>query len=128
MIDEEAVEQIRELLEELKDYSREGVPVIVEGARDASALNRLGVEPAVRISGSRKTALNFLEGLSRYKRAVVLTDFDRAGDELAEFCIKHLKKLGVEPISDLREKLKVLLHKEIKDIEGLVRFLAKTQR
>ena len=122
------MERIKELLEELKDYAGEGVPVIVEGARDASALNGLGVELVVRISGSRRTALNFLEGLSHHKRVVVLTDFDHAGDELAEFCVKHLRRLGVEPIADLREKLKVLLHKEIKDIEGLARFLRRTQR
>ena len=129
MIDEEALEEIRELLEELRDYAGEGVPVIVEGARDASALHELGVEkPVVRISGSRKTALNFLEGLSRHQRVVVLTDFDRAGDELARFCVKHLRRLGVEPIADLREKLKVLLHKEIKDVQGLAKFLRRSSQ
>lgn len=129
MIDEEALEQIKELLEELREYANEGVPIIVEGARDASALHELGVEkPVMRISGRRRTALNFLEGLSRHRRVVVLTDFDRAGDELAKFCAAHLKRLGVEPIADLREKLKVLLHKEIRDVQGLAKFLRKALR
>lgn len=128
MIHGETLEQIKELLEELREHAKEGVPIIVEGARDASALRELGVEkPVVRISDSRRTALNFLEGLSRHRRVVILTDFDRAGDELARFCVAHLKRLGVEPIADLREKLKVLLHKEIKDIQGLGKFLRSSE-
>jgi 5S rRNA maturation endonuclease (ribonuclease M5) len=88
------------------------------------ALRELNVSgPVFQISGSKETALNFLESLSRYGQVVVLTDFDRAGDELAKFCNKHLQRLGPKPILDLREKLKALLHKDVKDIQGLSKFL-----
>ncbi len=124
MIDEKTLEQIEELLDELRRYSVEGVPVVVEGVRDEEALRELGVGGDIfRVSGSRQTALNFLEGLAGHRRIVVLTDFDRAGGELARFCAKNLQRLGVEPITDLREKLKALLRKDVKDVQGLAKFL-----
>jgi len=126
VIDEETLEQIEELLDELRKYSAEGVPIIVEGALDEKALRELGVGGDVfHVSGSGRTALNFLEGLPSRPQIVVLTDFDRAGEELARFCAEHLRRLGIEPIVDLREKLKALLRKDIKDIQSLAKFLEK---
>ncbi len=124
MLDLEALEQIEELLSELKTYSAQGVPILVEGANDERTLRGLGMEGCIfRISGSSKTLLNFLEGLAGSEQIVIMTDFDRAGDKLAKFCTKHLKRLGVEPVVEFREKLKRLLRKNVKDIEGLARFL-----
>lgn len=129
MTDEETLEQIEELLDELRKYSAEGVPIIVEGALDEKALRELGVGGDVfQVSGSGRTALNFLEGLLQYPQIVILTDFDRAGDELAKFCAEHLQRLGIEPIVNVREKLKVLLRKEIKDIQSLAKFIEKHAR
>ena len=123
MITPEMLEQVEELLDELREYAVEGTPIVVEGPRDKRALRELGVKgPIFQISG-RKTALNFLEGLTRYKRVVILTDFDKAGDELAKFCARHLQGLGPKPILDLRKKLKALLRKDVKDIQGLAKFL-----
>ncbi len=120
----EVLEQIEELLDELREHAARGVPIMVEGPRDEGALRELGVSGTMlRVSGTKKTILNFLEGLATYEQVVILTDFDRAGDELAEFCAAHLKRLGPEPIVEIREKLKVLLHKDVKDIQGLAKFL-----
>ena len=120
----ETLEEIQKLLDEIRELSVQGVPIIVEGINDSKALRDLDMKgPIMRISGSKKTALNFLEGLSGHKRVVVLTDFDRAGDNLAKFCKKHLQKLSIEPILDPRKKLKFYLRKEIKDIESLEKFL-----
>lgn len=124
MITPEVLEEVEKLLDELREYASEGIPVVVEGIRDKRALRELGVKGTVlQISGNRKTALNFLEGLARYEQIVIMTDFDRAGDELAKFCAKHLQGLGAEPVLDLRRKLKALLHKDVKDIQGLAKFL-----
>lgn len=100
----------------------------MEGASDTRALRELDMEGPIRqISSDKKTALNFLEGLSGYEQIVVLTDFDRAGDELARFCAKHLGSLDTEPVIKLRKKLKALVRKFVKDVEGLAKFL-RTQR
>ena len=69
--------------------------------------------------------LNFLENLAGFEQIIILTDFDRAGDKLAGFCAEHLRRLGVEPIMDIREKLKALLRKDVKDIQGLAGFLRR---
>lgn len=124
MITEEALERVEDLLEELRESSANGVPVLVEGSRDEESLRELGIQgPVLKISGNKKTALNFLEGLAHHKQVIVLTDFDRTGGELASFCSKHLRRLGVEPTANLRERLKVLLHRDVKDIQGLAKFM-----
>ena len=124
MLTEETLEQVEELLDELRESSGEGVPILVEGADDEGALRKLDVNGRIfRASGSSKTLLNFLESLVSFKQIIILTDFDRAGDKLAKFCTEHLKRLGVEPVVEFRGKLKALLHKDVKDIEGLARFL-----
>ena len=124
MLDLEALERIEELLSELNVCSTQGVPILVEGADDERALRRLGVGGRIfRVSGSSKTLLNFLEGLADSEQIIILTDFDRAGDKLAKFCAEHLKRLGVGPVVEFREKLKALLRRDVKDIEGLAKFL-----
>jgi 5S rRNA maturation endonuclease (ribonuclease M5) len=123
MITLEVLEEVEELLDELREYAAEGAPILVEGSRDRRALRELDVKgPVFQISG-KKTTLNFLEGLASYKRVVIMTDFDRRGNELAKFCAKHLRGLGPKPILDLREKLKALLRRDVKDIQGLAKFL-----
>lgn len=128
MLNLEALEQIEELLSELKECAAQGVPILVEGANDERTLRGLGMEGQIfRISGSGKTLLNFLEGLVGFKQIIILTDFDRAGTKLAKFCTEHLKRLGVEPVIEFRDKLKAILHRDVKDIEGLARFLRGRQ-
>ena len=124
MLTKETLEQVEELLDELRECSRDGVPILVEGANDERTLRKLDVKEKIfRISSGSKTLLNFLENLTGFEQIIILTDFDRAGDKLAEFCAEHLKRLGVKPITDIRKKLKVLLRKDVKDIQGLAGFL-----
>jgi|GEM_PF-788511 len=126
LLTKETLEQVEELLDELKEYSSGGVPILVEGVDDERALRKLDVKEKIfRISSGSKTLLNFLESLTGFKQIIILTDFDRAGDKLAEFCAEHLRRLGVEPIMDIREKLKALLRKDVKDIQGIAGFLRR---
>ncbi len=128
MLNLEALEQIEELLSELRECAAQGVPILVEGADDERTLRGLGMEGRIfRVSNSSKTLLNFLEGLVGFKQIIILTDFDRTGAKLAKFCTEHLKRLGVEPVVEFRDKLKAILHKDVKDIEGLARFLRGQQ-
>jgi 5S rRNA maturation endonuclease (ribonuclease M5) len=127
MITPEILEQVQELIDELRGYAAEGTPILVEGSRDRKALRELGVRGQIFQISGKKTALNFLDGLVGYKQVVIMTDFDRTGDEMAKFCAKHLKGLGPKPIIDLREKLRALLRKDIKDIQGLAKFLRTQQ-
>ncbi len=124
MLTEKTSEQVEELLNELRESASAGVPILVEGMDDEGALCKLNVKGQIfRISNSSKTLLNFLESLTGFKQIIILTDFDRAGDKLAKFCAVHLKRLGVEPVIEFRQKLKALLRRDVKDIEGLAKFL-----
>lgn len=123
MLTVEKLEELNELVAELREYARCGIPIIVEGADDIKALKKLGVEGQFHKISSGKSLLNFIESFSGSKKVIILTDFDHAGDKLAKFCVKHLKQLDVEPITEIRRKLKSLLHKDVKDVEGLARFL-----
>lgn len=124
MLSSKDFENLEKLLDEVIEHSSQDAAVIVEGKKDRKTLRSLGVKGPIHcISSSGTSALNFLENLPSHKRAIILTDFDRKGNELAEFCRKHLKKLGTEPISDLRKKLKSYLHKGLSEIEGLEKFL-----
>lgn len=124
MLTEKTSEQVEELLNELRESASAGVPILVEGMDDEWALCKLNVKGQIfRISNSSKTLLNFLESLTGFKQIIILTDFDRAGDKLAKFCAVHLKRLGVEPVIEFRQKLKALLRRDVKDIEGLAKFL-----
>ena len=123
MLTSEALEDFEELIAELKEQALAGVPIIVEGTDDVRTLKRLGIEGRFHKISSGRSVLNFIEGLSGAKEAIILTDFDRTGERLAKFCAKHLKQLGVEPITEIREKIGALVHKEVKDIEGLAKFL-----
>lgn len=123
MLSTRALEEIEKILDEIRQASEEGVGIIVEGEKDEKALRKLGVKgPIHQISSSQESALNFLEGLKDYERIIVLTDFDRMGDELARFTEKHLPKLGVDAELDLRKKLEKYVRRGVKDIEGLSKF------
>jgi 5S rRNA maturation endonuclease (ribonuclease M5) len=123
LLTEETLEEIDELFAELSKLTSEGAPIIVEGAKDIKALKSLGVEGKFYKVSSGKSLLNFIEDFSGQEEAIILTDFDRAGDKLAKFCSKHLKRLGVEPVEEIRKKLKSLVRRDVKDIEGLAKLL-----
>jgi len=123
MITLEILEQVDALLDELREHAADGTPILVEGSRDVKALRELDVGGQIFKISSKKTALNSISDLANYKKVVIMTDFDKTGDELAKFCAKHLQSLGPKPIIDIRKKLKALLRKDVKDIEGLAKFL-----
>jgi 5S rRNA maturation endonuclease (ribonuclease M5) len=123
LLSREAFEQLEELLRELSEQASEGVPIIVEGADDIKAMKRLGVENCVYKASNGKSLLNFIEEFSGKERVIILTDFDRTGEKLAKFFVKHARQVGVEPITEFRDRLKLLVRKSVKDIEGLAKFV-----
>lgn len=124
LLDSEVWERLEVTLEEIKDLSAEGVGIIVEGKKDEESLRELGVEgPVYQIPSGGKTPLNSLEELSGCEEVIILTDFDRTGEDLADFCREHLEKLDIKVLFRYRKKLKNLVRKAVKDIEGLAKFV-----
>ncbi len=120
-------ESLEELIASLIEASEEGAAVIVEGVRDERSLRDLGVEgPIVRASG--RPALEVAEEAARdFKAVVVLTDWDRAGEELARRMGQHLQCTGARVDLETRERLKRMVRREIKDVESLSRFVERVR-
>ncbi len=122
---EERLEQIEKVLSQLQDLS-ETTPVIVEGLRDIAALKRMGITRNVISLGRGDSIFNFSENLSRTTRkAIVLTDWDRKGGQLARMLKEALMANGVTTNDSIRAKLGILSKKEVKDIESMPAFVER---
>lgn len=87
MVNENILEIFREILDEMKEYSDKGVPLIVEGRKDEVSLRRMGFSgPIITVSGAR---LHEIAEESKGKDVIVLTDFDEEGEKLAETILSY---------------------------------------
>jgi 5S rRNA maturation endonuclease (ribonuclease M5) len=119
------LERVEELLSELSDYSGRGAIIIVEGKRDILSLKRLGIEGDFELA-TRYSLFNFSERIAELGREVIiLTDWDRRGDLLAGKLSEYFKNFGLKPELQIRNKLKLISQKEIKDIESLYNYVSK---
>ncbi len=119
------LERVEELLSELSDYSGRGAIIIVEGKRDILSLKRLGIEGDFELA-TRYSLFNFSERIAELGREVIiLTDWDRRGDLLAVKLSEYFENFGLRPELQIRNKLKLISQKEIKDIESLYNYVSR---
>jgi 5S rRNA maturation endonuclease (ribonuclease M5) len=119
------LERIEELLSELSDYSERGAIIIVEGKRDILSLKKLGIEADFELA-TRYSLFNFSERIAKLGREVIiLTDWDRRGDLLAIKLKEYFNNFGLNPELQIRNKLKLISQKEIKDIESLYKYVSR---
>jgi len=124
MLEPETFEKLEETLEEISKRANAGATIVVEGKKDEVALRELGISGEFKqIPGGGKNLLNSIEALSEHEEVIMLTDFDSTGEDLAEFSEKHLEKLGITVLFELRDRLKSCLRKAVKDIEGMPSFI-----
>ena len=122
---EERLEQLEKVFEDLEDVSAD-VPVIVEGLRDVKALKRLGITKNVIALNRGVSVFTFSEEISkRHRKAVVLTDWDRRGGQLARMLKEALMANDVEVIDRIRIQVVILSKKEVKDIESMPTFIER---
>jgi 5S rRNA maturation endonuclease (ribonuclease M5) len=62
-----------------------------------------------------------------FEEIVVLTDWDRAGEELARKMEQYLQGTGARVDFETRERLKRMVRREIKDVESLSRFVERVR-
>lgn len=116
---------LEELISALLDASSQGAAVIVEGRRDLLALRALGL-PGPVIMASRRPALHLADEAARnYPHIILLTDWDKKGDEMCKTIERHLRSAGSRPDGDIRSRIKKLVKKEIKDVESLSHYAEK---
>ncbi|MHA1238442.1 MAG: toprim domain-containing protein [Candidatus Odinarchaeia archaeon] len=123
--DEEILTEIKKVILEINDLSRE-CPILVEGKKDVRSLRALGVEGRIMlISGS--SLLEISEKLLYYKKAVILTDLDKKGREIANSISRYLRENGTVPLTTYREKLSKATRGKVQEIEGLLHFVRKIE-
>ena len=77
---------------------------------------------------SRRSALDLAEDAARnYPQIILLTDWDRKGDEMCRTIERHLRSVGSRPDGEIRSRLKKLVKKEIKDVESLSQYTERTR-
>ena len=119
MSDEERYEQIMLVLEDLEEMSYDHV-ILVEGRRDVTALNHLGIYGdiyTVQASGGPVKAAEYV--FSKQKKAVILTDLDRKGEIIASDLSIHLSALDIQYDTSVRDRLAGLCRIDIKDVQSL---------
>lgn len=119
MEDTERLQKIEQIISEIRDLALEGAIIIVEGEKDRDALSELGISGQILLA-SYPPLLNFAEDISRKTDlAIILTDWDSQGKKLAKKLSGYLQASGMKPNNLIRNKIKKLVQKEIKDVEGL---------
>jgi len=119
------LEALEELLATLIEASGQGAATIVEGRRDLLALRALGLTGPV-IMALHRSALDLAEEAARsYREIILLTDWDRKGDEMARIIDQHLRSVGSRPDREIRSRIKMLVRKEIKDVESLHHYMER---
>jgi len=113
-----------QILEDLKKQSDAGVPIIVEGRRDETALRRLGIGGSILcLKAAGEPRLRFIERLDGMKRAIVLTDFDREGGELGTWLYQELSHRGIRVDNQVWRKIRGLARTEVRSVEELPSFI-----
>ncbi|WP_400234324.1 Toprim subdomain protein [Methanomethylophilus alvi] len=119
MSDEVRLEEILKVLGRLKELSADHV-ILVEGRKDREALAYLGISGDVfqiQSSGGPSAAAEYVE--SRGGKAVILTDWDRRGGNLAAALRDILGRDNSDIDGSVREDLSRLSRHYIKDVEAL---------
>ncbi len=117
------------IIEELKICGKQGIPVLIEGQKDEKALHELGVNGNfIKVSGSGLKLFEIAEVAAQSSpRVVILTDFDRKGNQLAKRLSEDIQSLGSHPDLRFRRTIMGITRRFIKDIESLPRHMEQLE-
>jgi len=116
--DAERAERLKEVFQTLYEANKR-TPVIVEGRRDAAALRKIGLVGDIMTLHAGKGIYEFCEDIAEgHRHVILLMDWDDKGEKLFRALADNLKGLW-EEFAPIREIIRVLCQKDIKDIEGI---------
>jgi 5S rRNA maturation endonuclease (ribonuclease M5) len=120
------LEEVEQALEDLIQENN-SAPVIVEGMKDQRALRKLGLTGTIITINKGMSLSDFSDWLSnRYKKVIILSDWDRRGGSLCRR-LKELLHGRIKIDVELRQRLSTF--SMIKKVEGLPSWLETvTQR
>jgi 5S rRNA maturation endonuclease (ribonuclease M5) len=110
----------------IEDLNEEDCIVLVEGIKDVKALRSLGILCNIETINRGVSINTLIEQLkSKNKKVVILTDWDRTGNELTEKLIFFSSNTGLKYDLLYRKKIIVLFSKETYSIESIYKIYAK---
>jgi 2,5-diamino-6-(ribosylamino)-4(3H)-pyrimidinone 5'-phosphate reductase len=123
---ERKAEKLTQLLERLAAEAAKGTLIVVEGRNDIEALKRLAVEGnIVAVKTAGKSFVDVLAEIEEQevREVVLLLDFDRRGREWTGRLRRRLEEQRIKVDVNFWNKLRALLGRDVKDVEGLPAYL-----
>ena len=120
------LDEFAEILEKLKADSRSGIPIIVEGERDAESLRRLGVSGEI-------ITVRSIRGLRRrferedVREVILLLDLDEEGEHVLKLVRKSLEGVVKQVNVNYWQRLKIFKRLGFTQIENLHQIPEKIQ-
>ena len=125
--DDERFEALEEILDAIQDMSADHV-LLVEGKKDVAALRNLGLDAEIICVQRDGGPLRSAELLSNIgKKGIILTDWDDRGNRLTDDLAHHLSSLCISYDLDIRDRLRNICIKDIKDVESLDSFYRRLE-
>ena len=122
----ERLEKIELIITKLAEESAKGKPIVVEGKKDAQALEELGIIGTIYTvkTGGKSffEATAEIEALGA-REVILLLDFDRRGREGTERLQRDLERSKIKVNVRFRRELRALVGHEIQCIESLPSYL-----
>jgi 2,5-diamino-6-(ribosylamino)-4(3H)-pyrimidinone 5'-phosphate reductase len=123
---EKRLEKIQKLLERLETHSSKGTPLVVEGQNDIRSLHRLGVTG--NVITAKTSGKSFFDVVAEIEKTgkpevILLLDFDRQGKMWANRLARYLERTKITANLIFWRRLKGLVGRDVKDIEGLASYL-----
>jgi 5S rRNA maturation endonuclease (ribonuclease M5) len=123
---EKRLGEIQKLLERLEKQSSKGTPLVVEGRNDIRCIHQLGITG--KIITAKTSGKSFLDVVGEIERTgkrevILLLDFDRQGKMWANRLARCLERMKITPNLVFWRRLKGLVGRDVKDIEGLASYL-----
>jgi len=125
MNDERILEILNETVEEIGESD---AIVLVEGRKDKESLRNIGIGNDMIMVQSEGGPMKASEAVFNAGRsAIILTDWDRKGEILANDLARNLGALDVEYDLRFRERLRTFTKKYVKDAESLDSLMARLE-
>ena len=118
-------------LEWLAQESAKDIPIVVEGKKDVEALRELAIEgKIIEAKTGGKSMLDVISEVEECgaQEVILLLDFDRRGREWTRNLKQYLEKMQIKANVVFWKKLRGIVGREVKDVEGLVSYMETLKR
>jgi 5S rRNA maturation endonuclease (ribonuclease M5) len=119
-------EKLAQLLERLVAEAAQSTLIVVEGRNDIEALKELAIKGnIISVKTAGKSFLDILTEIEEQNisKVILLLDFDRRGREWAKRLKQRLEEKRINVDINFWNKLRALVGRDIKDVEGLPTYL-----